>query len=149
MIEILLKIHDYESKARIQHFINEDLAKSKSLYDRKLFIVFCRMICPRISKKYFKEVFAYSYLKLIDEQRKDIAITFAQNIIEVRKKIDDISSTTKIEDALNNYKSVFFSDNYIQTVCSQAYNSITTAQFKASLKSNAEMQLEKNLQMRE
>lgn len=113
MIEILLKIHDHECRARIHHFVNEELAKSKSVYDRKLFIIFCKMICPSISKKYFKEVFAFSYLKIIDERKKDIAITFAQNIIEIRKKIDDISSTTKVENTLTNLKSVFFKDTYI------------------------------------
>ena len=129
--------------------MNENLAKSNSIYDRKLFIVFCSKIAPKVSKKYFKEVFAFALLKLIDERKKDIAITFANHVIEIRKKLDDISSTRKIENTLNTLKSVFYKDNYIKTICTQAYSSITTSQFKAELKSNSEMQNEKNLQMEE
>ena len=140
MVTILVKLPDYDSRIRIHHFLNEELAKSASIYDRKLFIVFCSRICPRISKKYFKEVFAFSYLKLVDERKKDIAIAFATYVLEVRKKIDDHTSTSKIESTLTGLKSVFHKDNFIQKVCSEAYNSITTAQFKSALKSNLEMQ---------
>jgi disulfide oxidoreductase YuzD len=89
--------------------------------------VFCAKICPSISKKYFKEVFAFSYLKIIEERKKDIAISFAQNIVEIRKKIEDIGSTSKIENTLNSLKNVFHKDNFIQAVCLTAFNSITTA----------------------
>jgi len=93
--------------------VNEDLAKSKSIYNRRLYIVFCSKICPIISKLYFKKVFAFSYLKIIEEKQKDIAISFAQNILEVRKKIDDIGSTSKIENMLNSLKNVFHKDDFI------------------------------------
>jgi hypothetical protein len=81
----------------IHHFVNEELAKSKSIFNRKLYITFCASIAPFISKKYFKDVFAFSLLKLIEEKKKDLAITFAKNIIEIRKKIDDIITISKIE----------------------------------------------------
>ena len=80
--------------------LNEELAKSKSIYDRRIFITFCAKICPKISKKYFKEVFAFSMLKIIEEKKKDVAIHFSKNIISIRKKFDDISSTSKIEGVL-------------------------------------------------
>ena len=81
-------------------------------------------------------MFAFSYLKIIEERKKDIAICFAQNIIEIRKKIDDIGSTSKVENTLSSLKNIFHKDNFIQAVCSTAFNSITTAGFKAELKSN-------------
>lgn len=58
-------------------------------------------------------MFAFSYLKIIEEKQKDIAISFAQNILEVRKKIDDIGSTSKIENMLNSLKNVFHKDDFI------------------------------------
>jgi hypothetical protein len=64
-------------------------------------------------------------LKIIEERKKDIAITFAQGILEVRKKIDDIHSTSKIENTLNIIKQTFEKDEFIQSLCSQAYNQIT------------------------
>ena len=90
--------------------MNEILAKSKSIYDRKFYIIFCAKICPHISKKYFKEVFAWSCLKICEEKKKDIAIIFAKNIIPIRRKLDDISSTSKIENTLVNYKNLFHKD---------------------------------------
>jgi len=113
LVYILVKIPDYQSRCLIHHFVNEDLAKSKSIYNRKLFIVFCSLICPKISKKYFKQVFAFSFLKIIEEKKKDIAITFAKHVVEVRKKIDDIVSTSKIENTLNSMKNVFYKDELI------------------------------------
>ena len=62
-------------------------------------------------------MFAFSYLKIIEEKKKDLAITFAKHIVEVRKKIDDIVSTSKIENALNSLKNVFHKDELIQNVC--------------------------------
>jgi len=112
-IMILVKLADHQCRQKIQSFLNEDLAMSKSIYDRKIFIVFCAKICPKISKKYFKDVFAFSYLKIIEERKKDIAICFSQNIVEIRKKIDDIGSTSKIEMTLSSVKNVFHKDNFI------------------------------------
>jgi hypothetical protein len=75
---------DHDIRIQIHHFLNEDLVKSKSIFNRKLFITFCSKICPKISKKYFKEVFAFSFIKLIDERKKDIAINFASTILAIR-----------------------------------------------------------------
>ena len=38
LVTILDKIPEHESRMRIHHYLNEELAKSKSIYDRKLFI---------------------------------------------------------------------------------------------------------------
>jgi len=99
-VYVLTKVPDFHTRQQIHHFLNEELAKSKSIYDRRIFITFCAKICPKISKKYFKEVFAFSMLKIIEEKKKDVAIHFSKNIIPIRKKFDDISSTSKIEGVL-------------------------------------------------
>ena len=49
-------------------------------------------------------MFAYSYLRIIEERKKDIAIAFATYVIETRKKFDDIGSISKIESALVSLK---------------------------------------------
>lgn len=113
LIFMLTKMPDQPSRSMIHNFLNETLAKSRSIFDRKLFIIFCAKICPSISKKYFKEVFAWSCLKICEEKKKDIAIIFAKNIIPIRRKLDDISSTSKIENTLTNYKNLFHKDQYI------------------------------------
>lgn len=77
-VYILTNIPDFHTRQQIHHFLNEELAKSKSIYDRRMFITFCAKICPKISKKYFKEVFAFSMLKIIEEKKKDIAIYFSK-----------------------------------------------------------------------
>lgn len=138
-IAILMKLHDNSCKLKIHIFVNEELAKAKSVYDRKLFIVFCSRISSLISKRYFKDVFAFTFLKLIDERRKDIAITLAMHVVSIRRKLDDVTSTSKIESTLNTLKSVFHKDKYVHGLCSEAYNLITSAQFKAELKSNHEI----------
>jgi hypothetical protein len=84
-------------------------------------------VAPKISKKYFKEVFAFALLKIIEEKKKDIAIIFLQNIIPIRKKLEDISSTSKIENTLTMFKNLFHKDNYIQSICQKAYTSITSS----------------------
>lgn len=126
-ISILTKMYDNSSKMRIHVFVNDELAKAKSVYDRKLFIVFCSRISSKISKRYFKDVFAFTFLKLIDERRKDIAILLAEHIVSIRRKLDDVSSTSKIESTLNTLKSVFFKDRFVLGLCSDAYNKITSA----------------------
>lgn len=103
-----------------------ELAGSKSTYDRKLFVIFCSKISAKISKKYFKDVFAFSYLKIIAERKKEIAIAFSKNIFETRKKFDDVTSIGKIENTLSSLKQVFHNDAHIQNVCSAAFNSITS-----------------------
>jgi hypothetical protein len=65
------------------------------------------------SRKYFNEVFAWNYLKISEEKKKDIAITFAKSIVQVRKKFEDISSVSKIENYLMNFKNLFLKDAYI------------------------------------
>ena len=97
--------------------MNEDLANSKSIYDRKMYLIFCAKICPKISKRYFKEVFAWNFLKIIQEKKKDIAITFAKNVVHIRMKLDDISSISKLENYLMSYKNMFHKDAYIMNLC--------------------------------
>mmetsp|Transcript_17082 Transcript_17082/g.26429 ORF Transcript_17082/g.26429 Transcript_17082/m.26429 type:complete len:179 (+) Transcript_17082:1713-2249(+) len=145
LIFILTKIPDFKSRQQVHHFLNEDLAKSASIYDRKTYLTFCAKICPKISKKYFKEVFAWSFLRISEEKKKDIAISFARTIVPIRKKLDDISSISRIENFLMSFKNLFHKDAYIQQVCQKAYHAITTAQFKQNLKSNLEVQSEKQL----
>ena len=48
-----------------------------------------------------------------------------------------------------NFKNLFLKDAYIQQICQNSYNQITTAQFKQNLKSNQEFQNEKQLQVDE
>jgi len=81
LVHILTKIPDFQSRSRIHHFLNEDLAGSKTIYDRKMFIIFCAKICQKISKKYFKDVFAWNFLRICEEKKKDIAILFAKNVV--------------------------------------------------------------------
>ena len=104
-----------DSKCRnmIHHFLNEELAKSASIYNRKLYLTFCGKISTQISKKYFKDVFAWHFLKIAEEKKKDIAIVFAKNVVSVRKKLDDISSISKIENFLMSNKNIYHRDAYI------------------------------------
>jgi hypothetical protein len=67
-------------------------------------------------------VFAWNYLKISEEKKKDIAITFAKSIVQVRKKFEDISSISKIENYLMNFKNLFLKDAYIQQICQNSYN---------------------------
>jgi hypothetical protein len=90
-------------------------------------LIFCAKIAPKISKKYFKEVFAWFFLKISEEKKKDIAITFAKNIVVIRKKMEDISSISKCENYLMTFKNLFHKDTYIQTICQKAYHTITTS----------------------
>ena len=117
LVILLTKNPDYQSRQRIHGFVNEELAKSKSIYDRKIYITLCAKLCPKISKKYFKEVFAWSFLKISEEKKKDVAIIFAKNIIPIRKKLDDISSISKIENCLMTFKNLFNKDAYIVQIC--------------------------------
>ena len=149
LVHLLTKSPDHQSRARIHHFLNEELAGSKTIYDRKMYFIFCSKICPKISKKYFKDVFAWNLLRVCDDKKKDIAILFAKNVVQIRKKLDDISSISKIENYLMSFKNLFHKDAYIQQICQKALNQITTAQFKQSLKTNVEIQIEKQLQMDE
>jgi hypothetical protein len=64
-------------------------------------------------------------------------------------KLDDISSISKLENYLMSFKNLFHKDVYIQNLCQKAFHTITAAQFKQSLKSNQENQIEKQLQMEE
>ena len=64
IVNMLTSNSDFESRQNIHQFLNEDLANSKSIYDRKMYLVFCAKICPKISKKYFKEVFAWNFLRI-------------------------------------------------------------------------------------
>ena len=68
-------VNNADSKCRnmIHHFLNEELAKSASIYNRKLYLTFCGKISTQISKKYFKDVFAWHFLKIAEEKKKDIA----------------------------------------------------------------------------
>jgi hypothetical protein len=93
------------------------LANSKSIYDRKIYLIFCAKISTKISKRYFKEVFAWNFLKISQEKKKDIAITFAKNVINIRMKLDDISSISKLENMLMSYKNMFHKDTYIMNLC--------------------------------
>jgi hypothetical protein len=52
-------------------------------------------------------------LKISEEKKKDIAITYAKSIVQVRKKFEDISSISKIENYLMNFKNLFQKDAYI------------------------------------
>jgi hypothetical protein len=127
LVFVLIKIPDHHTRMKIHHFANVDLAQSKSIFDRKIYIIFCSKVCAKISKKYFKEVFAFAMLKIIEEKKKDIAIVFMQNIIPIRKKLDDISSTSKIENMLNMFKNLFHKETFIQAICQKANNSITSS----------------------
>ena len=64
LVEILIKSPDFKSRQNIHSFINEDIANSKSIFDRKIYIIFCAKICKKISKRYFKEVFAWNFLRI-------------------------------------------------------------------------------------
>ena len=125
--------------------MNVKLARSKSVNNRKLFLHFCGLISTKISKKYFKDIFAYEFLNISQETQPNIAISFCKNIEQVRRKIDDISSTSKIENILKSYKVKFERDEDLLLLATKAFQAITTQQFKAELKSNYEMQLEKQL----
>ena len=52
--------------------------------------------------------------KLVKKKKKDIAIAYAKSIINVRKKFEDISSISKIENYLINFKTIYSKDAYIQ-----------------------------------
>ena len=78
-----------------------------------------------------------------------MVISFCKSVEHVRRKLDDIASTSKIENYLQQYKTKYESDEYIHSLCTKAYQDITTSQFKAELKSNFEMQAEKQLQIEE
>ena len=45
LVHILTKIPDFHSRSRIHHFLNEELATSKTIQNRKFFIIFCSKIC--------------------------------------------------------------------------------------------------------
>ena len=77
-------------------------------------MIFCAKIAPKISKKYFKEVFAWQFLKISEEKKKDIAIVFAKNIVVIRRKMEDISSISKCENYLMTFKNLFHKDVFIQ-----------------------------------
>lgn len=150
-ILVFMLVNNADSKCRntIHHFLNEELAVSQSIYNRKLYLTFCGKISPRVSKKYFKDVFAWHFLKIGEEKKKDIAILFAKNVVAVRKKLDDVSSISKMENYLMSNKNIFHKDAYIQALCQKQYHQITTANFKQNLKSNLEIQNEKELQTAE
>ena len=80
-VHILTKNPDHKSRSKIHRFLNEDLANSRTIYDRKIFLIFCAKICSKISRKYFKDVFAWNFLRICEEKKKDIAILFAKNIV--------------------------------------------------------------------
>lgn len=81
LVFILTNWTDQQSRHLIHHYLNEELAKSKSIQSRKIYIIFCTKISQKISKKYFNEVFAWNYLKISEEKKKDIAITYAKSIV--------------------------------------------------------------------
>ena len=72
LVTMLTKTPDFNSRQRIHAFLNENLASSKSIYDRKVYLLFCAKIAPKISKKYYKEVFAWHFLKISEEKKKEI-----------------------------------------------------------------------------
>jgi len=145
LVFMLVNMADSGCRNMIHHFMNEELAVSKSIYNRKLYLTFCGKISAKVSKKYFKDVFAWNFLKIAEEKKKDIVILFAKNVVQVRKKLDDISSISKIENFLMSNKNIFHKDAYIQSLCQKQYYQITTANFKQNLKSNVEIQNEKQL----
>lgn len=123
-ILVFMLVNNADSKCRntIHHFLNEELAVSGSIYNRKLYLTFCGKISPRVSKKYFKDVFAWHFLKIGEEKKKDIAILFAKNVVAVRKKLDDVSSVSRMENYLMSNKNLFHKDAFIQALCQKQYH---------------------------
>ncbi len=61
-------------------FLNYDIVSSRLAKDRALYLVFCGLIAPNISRKYFQEVFAENYMNLIEDKQVAIQLAFLKSI---------------------------------------------------------------------
>jgi hypothetical protein len=93
-----------KSRSDIHEFLNYELATSRNSQDKAIYIMFCKEIAPKISKRYFHEIFMENFLNLMEDKQVSVMIAFLKTISTVRLKIDDLLVVNKVEGYLNGVK---------------------------------------------